>query len=314
VQRAVERLVRDGRLDAPPTFFECATAIGFELFRRASVRVAVLEVGLGGRLDATNVVDPVAAAITSIDFDHQALLGDTLDAIAAEKAGIARPGIPVVCGTLPPEAMAAVERTCARVGARVVAAGAGVNVAQLTGGRPLALRGRHQQANAAVAACLLRELDGLGIAAGGAAIRAALTETTWPGRLELFSCGGTAVLLDAAHNAAGARALADYLRETGWADATLVFGAVQDKDAPAMLTALAPVCRVVICTTPASPRATPADVLLEAARRTPGAGWTASAIPDPQAALHAALGTSRRVVVAGSIFLIGPLRGILRVS
>ena len=101
VQAAVESLMQRGEFEAPPTFFECATAAAFELFRRARVEIAVLEVGLGGRLDATNIVTPMATAITSIDFDHQAQLGDTIEAIAREKAGIIKPGIPVVCGPLP---------------------------------------------------------------------------------------------------------------------------------------------------------------------------------------------------------------------
>src|SRR5262245_1741665 len=98
VQETVERLVREGALPALPTFFECATAIAFELFRRSAVEVAVIEVGLGGRLDATNVITPMAAAITSIDFDHQELLGATLTSIAREKAGVIKPGIPAIVG------------------------------------------------------------------------------------------------------------------------------------------------------------------------------------------------------------------------
>ena len=95
--RRSRALQRSGALDAPPTFFECATAIAFELFREAGVEIAVLEVGLGGRLDATNVVEPIVTAITSIGFDHQAQLGDSLESIAFEKAGIVKPGVPLIC-------------------------------------------------------------------------------------------------------------------------------------------------------------------------------------------------------------------------
>ena len=104
VQEATAELLRERRIDGPPTFFEAVTAMAFELFRRAGVRIAVLEVGLGGRLDATNVVSPVVAAITSVDFDHEAQLGHTLESIAFEKAGIVKRGIPVVCGRLAPVA------------------------------------------------------------------------------------------------------------------------------------------------------------------------------------------------------------------
>ena len=111
---AAERSSPPARFERCPTFFECTTAAAFDLFRDAGVDVAVLEVGLGGRLDATNIVTPIAAAIVSIDFDHQAQLGDTLASIAAEKAGIIKPGIPVVCGPLPAEALAVIAAVCAR--------------------------------------------------------------------------------------------------------------------------------------------------------------------------------------------------------
>ena len=122
VQHEIAILVRDGILDGLPTFFECCTAIAFELFRRASVEIAVIEVGLGGRLDATNVITPVAAAITSIDFDHQELLGDTLPDIAREKAGVVKPGIPVVIGPVAAEAEAVIQDVCRERGATCVRA------------------------------------------------------------------------------------------------------------------------------------------------------------------------------------------------
>ena len=135
-------------LDAPPTFFECATAVAFDLFREAGVRIAVLEVGLGGRLDATNVVQPLLAAITSIGLDHQAQLGNTLESVAFEKAGVVKPGIPVVVGDLPVEAQRVVEQICREREATLIRAstcGASAALARTT---PLALAGRHQQDNA----------------------------------------------------------------------------------------------------------------------------------------------------------------------
>ncbi|MEO6212738.1 MAG: hypothetical protein ABIP65_03825, partial [Vicinamibacterales bacterium] len=122
VQRAVESLIAEEKLEGAPTFFECATAIAFDLFRAAGVEVAVLEVGLGGRLDATNVVLPMAAAITTIDLDHQAQLGDSLESIAREKAGVIKPGIAVVCGELPDVATRIVAAACAEQGARMIEA------------------------------------------------------------------------------------------------------------------------------------------------------------------------------------------------
>jgi len=165
-------------LDGPPTFFECATAVAFDLFRAAGVDIAVLEVGLGGRLDATNVVTPIAAAITSIDFDHQAQLGDSLAAIAREKAGVIKPGIVVVCGELPDTATRVIAETCAAQGAPMIRAAQAVRMepresqmacrepgtpttvdvrtaTRALDGVTLALAGRHQIGNATVAVALL---------------------------------------------------------------------------------------------------------------------------------------------------------------
>jgi dihydrofolate synthase / folylpolyglutamate synthase len=222
VRTAIERLVAEGVLEGLPTFFECATAIAFELFRRAAVDIAVVEVGLGGRLDATNVLTPMAAAITSIDFDHQELLGQSLPAIAWEKAGVIKSQVPVVTGPLPPEAARVIEDVCRERHARYVEAFTVVSVTETVtdrgvghtfttmqrslAGISLALRGAHQVANAAVAACLLEELARLGVAVTDAGIRAGLEEARWPGRLEHFRFRGAEVLLDAAHNPAGARA------------------------------------------------------------------------------------------------------------
>ncbi len=133
IRDTIEQLRAEGALAVQPTFFEVTTAAAFELFRRARVDVAVLEVGLGGRLDATNVVSPIATAITSIDFDHQKFLGNTLSEIATEKAGIVKPGIPVVVGELHPEARAAIEEVARRRGSPVIRATAG-DVGNLTVG------------------------------------------------------------------------------------------------------------------------------------------------------------------------------------
>ena len=313
VREAAERVQRDGTPGAPPTFFECATAIAFDLFRSAHVDLAVLEVGLGGRLDATNVVTPIAAAITSIDFDHQAQLGDTLESIAFEKAGVIKPGIPVVCGPLPESALRVVERVCAERGARLlpVDARALAAVDALAAGRPLALPGVHQRVNAAVAVLLLETVRGLGVSIAPEAIRRGLCDVQWPARLERFRHRGTDVLLDAAHNPAGAQALAVYLRGVGWTDAALVLGVMRDKQVDAIVAALAPVCSLLVCTTARSPRAMAAAQIAETARRVAPAA-AIEAVADPVAALERACRLRPRVVAAGSIFLVGPLRGILR--
>ena len=199
------------------------TALAFELFRRARVDFVVLEVGLGGRFDATTAAIPVAAAITTIDLDHERFLGHTIAAIAAEKAGVIKPGMPVVVGETKPDAVTVIARVCAGQRATMIPAAAGVRseivavdegaaVVRLCtplrdyGTLRLALRGRHQAQNAVVAVRLLEELDRLGFMVPPAAIAAAVTSTRWPGRLDLLSDGpDRRVLCDAAHNPAGAR-------------------------------------------------------------------------------------------------------------
>ncbi len=328
VQRTVEALVDAGTLETLPTFFECATAIAFELFRRASVEIAAIEVGLGGRLDATNVITPMAAAITSIDFDHEALLGSTLAAIAGEKAGVVKPGIPVVIGPLPDEADAVVATVCRERGAELIRARDRVRVKPEADapGAPLtiesadmhlehvrlALAGRHQRDNAAVAVAVLEALRRGGVRIGSDDVRAGLERARWPGRLEPARWQGAEVLLDAAHNAAGARALAAHLRDIGWTSATLLIGVMQDKDAAAIVAALAPLAGSIVCTTAPSPRAMAAFDLAALARGVAAAPDDVRAIADPAAALAAACRPGARVVACGSIFLIGPLRGILR--
>ena len=308
VRAAAEALVADGELRAPPTFFECGTAVAFDLFREAGVEVAVLEVGLGGRLDATNVVSPIAAAIVSIDFDHQQQLGTTLASIAGEKAGIVKPGIPVVCGPMAPEALAVIEAACRERGATLIRAWTDERRTNQIAALPLALHGAHQRINAAVAWQLLEAVDALGVRVDEPSIRAALTHTRWPGRLEEFEYRGVRVLIDAAHNPAGSRALASYLAEAEPGGVTLVFGAMRDKAVDEMLAALAPIARIVWCTTAPNPRALTAAELGAAAR---ARGIDAREAVDPDEALDRACAEGRPVVVAGSIFLIGPVRGRL---
>lgn len=305
IRDAVGALVSRGTLTGPPTFFECTTAAAFELFRRAAVDIAVLEVGLGGRLDATNITQPLVTAITTIDLDHQAQLGSTIEEIAAEKAGIIRSGVPVVIGRLPVAAERVVAAIAAQQGAPLVRAGRASNLA-VPG-----LAGDHQRENAAVAAALLRSLDGRGVPVASEAIDFGIQHVEWPGRLERFRYSDAEVLLDAAHNPAGARALSHYLRQIGWQDPTLVFAAMADKDVSGMLGALLPAVGRIICTTAATPRAAAAaDLARTVAAIAPG--HPVETVDAPAEALNRACASSTRVVAAGSMFLIGPLRGILR--
>ena len=319
-----EALVADGRLPGPPTFFEATTAIAFELFRRAGVQVAVIEVGLGGRFDATNVVHPVATAITSIGLDHQEHLGNTLEEIAREKAGIIKSGVPIVAGALPPLAWSPVLHIAEHAGARVVhAAEDSVVTWRMENGRAvidvttpihhyapirLALRGEHQIGNAVVAIRLLEEVRATGIPVTFDAIEHGLAHTAWPARLEVLRLpDGRRLLIDAAHNADGAAALGTFLQRYHHAPPPLVFAAMRDKDIPAMLGPLLPVVGPVIVTAAPSARASsPADLADAVHAFDPHRSVTIE--PNPTEAVENAWRHGPLVCVAGSIFLAGTVR------
>ena len=322
-----DALVASGTLAGPPTFFEATTAIAFELFRRARVEVAVIEVGLGGRFDATNVISPAATAITSIGLDHQEQLGSTLESVAFEKAGIIKAGTPVVVGRLPAGAHAVIERVAAERGAPLVRAADGVTVTvKMQAGRAtldvttpkhdygpltLALRGEHQVDNALVAIRLVEMAHGRGLVLLPGAVARGLTDATWPARLELMTLAGRRVLLDAAHNPDGAAALARYLVRWHPERPPLVFGAMRDKDVEGMLQALLPAVGDVVATTPPTPRA--ADARELAARvRVLARGRRVEVVHDPLAAVELALEHGHTICVAGSIYLVGAVRGALQ--
>lgn len=328
VQEVVAAMLRDGVLEVPPTFFECTTAVAFELFKRAAVEIAVLEVGLGGRLDATNVVTPLVAAITSIDLDHQAQLGNTIQEVAREKAGIIKTGVPVVIGPVPHDAERVIAAVAFERQAQLIRVGVDVRVrSSLVSGTTtvdiestrrqlndvaLGLRGGHQALNAATAVAVLDALGARGFPVDDRAARGALMHPEWPGRLERFLYHECDLLLDAAHNPAGARALAAYLTEAGWHRVTLLFGAMRDKDIGGMLDALLPLCDAVVATTPPTARAAPAADIAAMIETSPRRPRVVEAVDSAEAALGRACELGNRVVAAGSMFLIGPLRGILR--
>ena len=297
VRAVVDGMRRDGALDVQPTFFEVTTAVAFELFRRAGADIAVVEVGLGGRLDATNVVAPAVTAIASIGFDHQKYLGDTLDAIAFEKAGIVKPGVPVVVGDIAAGPLAVIEHIARERAAPLVRTSPS-DVA----GFSIGLRGTHQLGNAAVAMRILRLLDEQGIRVDAAAVAKGLAQPEWPGRLdERRLADGRRVLLDAAHNPAGAAALASYLRVDP--PAPLVFAAMRDKDVDGMFRELLQSVSALIVTRASNPRsADPESIAARARTIAPSMPITVElSLTD---ALAAAWRLSSRIVVAGSIFLL----------
>jgi len=311
-------------IDRPPTFFEATTAMAFEIFKRAGVEVAVVEVGLGGRFDATNVLEPPVGAITSIALDHEQHLGHTVDRIAFEKAGIIKPGMTVVCGALPDAAMDVVRGVAAERGARLVEAAQAARVqstmedgrARVTietsrhryGPALLALRGEHQVGNAAVAAALLDAARDKGLTIPDGSVTRGFETVDWPARLELLSLpDGARVLLDAAHNPEGARALRDYLARWHPERPALVVGIMRDKDAEAILRELLPVTSSVVAAAADTPRALPASELASRVKAVDAAKLVV-ACTDVATAVDTALAANRTVVVAGSIFLAGAVR------
>ena len=311
-----------------PTFFEATTAIAFELFRRAHVDVAVIEVGLGGRFDATNVIAPVAGAITSIGLDHQQWLGQTIGAIAFEKAGIVKPGMDVVTGVLPDEARLVISDVVRNQSAQMISAFDGTRITRAPEGAPdamsietpndrygplsLALRGEHQIGNALVAVRLLEAAQRQGIPVTRDAIERGLADVDWPGRLELISLhDGRQVLLDAAHNVDGAQALAAHLGLRYPERPALVIGVMRDKDVEGIIGALLPVVSSVVTTAARTARAIPADELAARIIAT-GPSLPVRAEPNPTQAIEHAFASHGAVCVAGSLLVVGEVREGLR--
>jgi dihydrofolate synthase/folylpolyglutamate synthase len=293
----------DGGGEDRLTYFEFATLAGLVHFARAGVDVAVVEVGLGGRFDATNAIRPRVTAIARINLDHTQLLGDTVEQIAFEKAGIFKAGVPaVVHAHQPPGALETLRSEALRRGAPFA-------VAEPDWRGPVALRGPHQRGNAALAAAALRALAREGVALGEEAISRGIATARWPGRLE--EIGG--VLLDGAHNPDGAAALAAALPVLHpGRPVELVFGVLADKDHGGMLRALAPAARRLHLVSPATPRARAAGTLLDCARALGAEADVHSGLADAlDCARRAAAGGGGLVCVAGSLYLVGEARVLL---
>ena len=314
-------------LAAPPSFFEATTAIALEAFRRDAVDVAVLEVGLGGRLDATNAVESKAVGITAVDFDHQMYLGSTIEEIAREKAGVIKRGGLTVLGENPAPVCRIMIEVASMVGSDLVYAADGVTaetemangliVASIATpratypGLTLALRGRHQVANAITAIRLLEELDARrAFVIPQEAIRVAVEQAVWPARLELIERNGRQVLIDGAHNPAGARSLASYVSEVFEQPLPMVVGVMRDKEVDEIVRALAPAASHFICTAAQSSRAaTPQELAGAVGRVAPGI--PVSLADSAASALSRASELGPTTVVAGSLYLAGEIRSAL---
>jgi dihydrofolate synthase/folylpolyglutamate synthase len=317
----------------PPTEFELLTAVMFLHFARSRLDLALVEVGLGGRLDATNAWDGGVAVLTNVGLDHVAQLGPTVAAIAREKVQIVKRGDVAVTGA-EGEALAIMRRRCARLGVpldvRLPAPVLGWDRDALRvdlpglGAVDVGLRGRHQAANVAVADGLLDGLEAAGHATVPAgARRRGYATARWPGRLELVDVEGREVLLDGAHNEDGARALAQALDDLvpfmRPGPMTLVWAAMADKDVEATVRAIAASPALggatVVCTAVDAPRALPPEALADAWRavaRALGRPLDVRVVDTPADALDQTLGTGHGpVVVAGSLYLVGDARARL---
>ncbi len=318
VHKAAERLLAADALDCHPTYFETVTAMAFTLFRELRVDVAVLEVGLGGRLDATNVVQPELAIITPIDFDHEVFLGKSLEAIAAEKAGILKRGSMALFAPQRSEVEPVLVEHAAAAGiAPTQASGWEIREVEIhaLGNRFTAigrntvhvecpLAGEHQVTNARTAVAALELLGTQAMA-----IEDGIRSVRWPGRLERVA-ERPEIILDGAHNPAGARALANYIRRFhSGRRVWLVYGAMRDKAVAEMAGILAPVAGEVILTAPAQARAVRPEILLELFDHP-----RARTAPDVSSALALArteAGAGDAVFVTGSLFLVGEARAAL---
>lgn len=327
---AVERVrphveaLREADPTRAPTFFDATTAAALVCFCEAGVDRAVLEVGLGGRLDSTNVVTPQVACITSIELEHTDRLGGTLAAIAGEKAGILKPGVPAVIGQLPSEALAVVEARAKQLGVELSRAGVDFEGRAARGGRlmlrdgPLAVEttlrspAPHQAHNAALALACVRRASGVEDGALREHAAAALAGAALPGRAELLR-RSPCILVDAAHTAASARALARVLEELGSPPTRFVLSISVGKDTAAILEALLPFAESVTATR-AEPARSLAPTAVAEAIRAVASEVPVRVVPNPHRALRAAaegLPAGVCLCAAGSTYLAGIARRVL---
>ena len=319
VRDTSEQLLRDKQIEALPTFFEQLTAIALLAFRDAGIELAILETGLGGRLDSTTAANAGIVAITPIAMDHEEYLGHTLASIAAEKAAIIRPGVRAVIGKQQPEALEVLARRCEETGVVPVFENGAHKIEETTpDGRFcvtfenryqrvwLGLRGRHQIDNAALA-ILLAEL----LRIPNSAVVTGIETATHPGRLEMVP-HQPPFLLDGAHNPAGCQSLREYADEFAPHPLTLVFGAMRDKQLDQIGEILFPIADLLILTPIENPRTALFEILQRIARRF-AKGNVVEARSSAEALRIATDRTPANglICVAGSLYLIGEMRSIL---
>jgi dihydrofolate synthase/folylpolyglutamate synthase len=321
VALADEVTERTAAAGIPLTFFEVVTVMAFIYFARRQVDVAVVEVGLGGRLDATNLVCPVVSLITTVSKDHEAYLGSDLVSIAREKAGIVKYNVPVVCGDLPGEALEVVREIAHANSAPLYRLKQNFTFFLKNEGSfdykgldwhfenlAIALRGRHQRGNAALALCAL-EVSAGHFPVPESSVREGLRTVVWPGRFEVLGTGPT-IILDGAHNGEGIKAFVEELREfRGAKKIRMLFAAMDDKDWRSMLDGVSAVVHEIVLTRVALERsADPHLLAMHVAGKIPH-----RVIENSATALHALLDSADSndiVAVAGSLYLLGEIRPV----
>ena len=328
VAQLTEQLQTLCQPDLSPTFFEYTTAMAFQHFADSGVDVAVLEVGLGGRFDATNVVTPMACAVTTISLDHQEYLGTTRSSIAFEKAGIIKPGVPVVLGRLEDDAWRTIEQVARERQAPVFrlnkdfrTEGEGPQQFSYRGlgmqydGLTCTLEGRHQLDNAACALALLGAAAPQGIAVTAEAVRAGLRAVNWAGRLEVVDRRPT-ILLDGAHNPAAATALADYLmhsdRSHPFHPVVLVLGMMRDKDHRDFVEPLRGLVDEVVLTQADLPRSATAQELRASLEGLLPHTHVVPSLSDAMALARQLAMSDGLVCVTGSLMLVGECKAWFR--
>jgi len=327
VRAAADRLLKHGQIEALPTFFEQVTAIALVSFRQAQIELAILETGLGGRLDSTTAANAQVCAITQIAFDHEEYLGNTLAEIAAEKAAIIRPSMKVVIAPQEREALAVILERCEEVGVAPVLNGINFNVDQVSpDGRCrvtfetsmgryekiwLGLRGRHQIENAALAIRLAEILSTQQFNISQSAITTGLEEARHPGRLELIGTS-PAFLLDGAHNVAGARTLQSFLEEFAARPLTIIFGTMRDKRIEEIAEVIFPLADQLILTPIQNPRSASLERLNQIAKKF-DRGQIKNVAPSSDAITLATKTTAKSgmICVTGSLYLIGETRSVI---
>ncbi len=328
VSRTIQKLRRLRHLPAHPTYFETITALAFDYFARQRIDIAVLEVGMGGRLDSTNIVRPLVSVITNVEFDHERFLGNTIPEIAFEKAGIIKPRVPVITGARRAEALRVIQRTARARKAPLIECWKGTKVSRLSSEKTrsnftlqtprsfyrnleVPLAGRHQITNAFLAIRALEEVADKGICVPVEAVVRGLASTRWPGRFERVA-RHPEIFLDGAHNPAGAQALRRLVQDQlPNQSVILIYGAMRDKKIQRVFRQLRPLASQVIFTRPQIRRAALPDEIFSVVGEPDCPSFLTANLPQALRLGRRLAKTRGTILITGSLYLVGEARHLL---